>query len=351
MLLFDPRHGASGDMILSALIDLGADEKKIERLFNGLVRFSETKKVGIRAKKLVLKNNPKMSISEIQRRIKSANIGSDAKKLALGIFRLILNAEARVHRSRELHLHQIGEFDTFLDIVGTCAALESLGYPEVYSLPINCGSPAPATMQIISSKRFPVIIGGPHELATPTGVAILAMIAKPVSNMGLIPKRVGRGAGEKDYEWPNVLTVIEAEDKTDTSTVILETNVDDTTGEVLGYAIERLMESGAKDAYLLPVFGKKGRPGYKLEVICDVAKAHSLVRLIMDETGTLGVREIECKKHSLGRSFYSVKTENGKIKIKRAHGIQKEKPEYEDIYKIARKSRIPLRTLLNKFSK
>ncbi|MEW6329634.1 MAG: nickel pincer cofactor biosynthesis protein LarC [Candidatus Micrarchaeota archaeon] len=352
MLILDPSNGVSGDMLLSALVGLGASEKKIKKiakLVGAKLDFVEVSRGHARAKFMRARGAQKRySPGEMRRKIKNMRISEWAKKAALKIFDALLRGEARAHGSKHVHFHELGEADTIVDVAGTAVALEDLGEKEVFSLPLALGREAgPAVFEIVR-ERFPFFMKDTaHELTTPTGAAIITTIAKAINSSPVAKaKRVAYGAGAVEMEEPNVLRAVICDRMFDDDIRVLETNVDDVSGEVLGYAVERLLDEGARDACLIPIIAKKGRPGCILQVMCTKGDVEKFCRIIFEETGTLGIREHSCAKHLLERKTREVDSGSGRARVKVARlggRVVKMKPEYEDVKKIARKNRLPLR--------
>jgi hypothetical protein len=300
-------------------------------------------------------------------------------QLATNVIDTLIKAEADLHGESvdEVHLHEAGSADTIADIVGTVVALEDLNLSRdtvVYSTPVAVGgglltfshgtvsTPAPATLEILRSKAFPMI-GGPveSELATPTGVSLLVNMAHNVSSLypPMKPVKIGYGAGAADYaETPNVLRMVIGEPfeyaLANDEVHVLETNLDDVSGEVIGYAVERLLEEGAKDVSVIPMFTKKNRPGHIVKIISDKKDVKHLARILVDETGTLGVREYSCGRHILLREVSSVsvrineKSEPVRVKIARDLDgkVVQVKPEYDDIEKLAKNTGTSFRDIM-----
>ncbi|MEM2123685.1 MAG: nickel pincer cofactor biosynthesis protein LarC, partial [Candidatus Bathyarchaeia archaeon] len=310
--------------------------------------------------------------------LESLKLSAGAKRFASDSIKTLVSAEARVHGVDvdEVHLHESGSIDTPAEIVGAAAALEDLDLfnVKVYSTPVAVGggllnfshgivsSPAPATMEILCSKGFP-LIGGPveSELATPTGVSILVNLVQEVSRFHPLmkPTAIGYGAGERDFmEMPNILRItlgdfLDHQFLRDEISV-LETNLDDVTGEILGHTVDRLLQEGARDVCIIPMFTKKNRPGQILKVIVDQVDAERLSQVLMEETGTLGIRVHPCRRYILSRESLTVEVQvdgvKEFVKIKVAKdgegGIMRIKPEYDDVERIARKTGRPLREIM-----
>ncbi|MGQ9597120.1 MAG: nickel pincer cofactor biosynthesis protein LarC, partial [Thermoproteota archaeon] len=290
----------------------------------------------------------------------------------------LVNAEAKVHgRSiNEVHLHEAGSVDTPAEIVGAAIALEDLNLfdTKVCSTPVAVGgglfrfshgtvsSPAPATIEILRSKGFPVI-GGPieSELATPTGASLLVNLAQEANRFYPLmkPTAIGYGAGTKDFvEMPNVLRFTFGEfldyQLLRDEISVLETNLDDVAGEIVGHTVDRLLQEGARDVSVIPMFTKKNRPGQILKIIADKTNAERLSRVLIEETGTLGVRVYPCQRHILSRESIVMDIQVDDVKefvnVKVAKDGKGEivqiKPEYDDVERIAQKTDKPLREIM-----
>jgi pyridinium-3,5-bisthiocarboxylic acid mononucleotide nickel chelatase len=261
----------------------------------------------------------------------------------------------------KVHFHEVGAVDSICDIVGACVALDLLGIGEVYCSPVNTGHgtvntqhgvlpvPAPATARLLEGK--PVYARGPAmELTTPTGAAIVAALAR---GFGAPPAMTllasGYGAGDREFpDHANVLRVLTGERsgaKETTTVTVIEANIDDSTPEVLGYAMERLMDQGALDVTLTPLLMKKGRPGTLLRVIAAPEESERLAGVVFAETSTLGVRQYPAERRVQARSVIEVETPHGKVRVKvSASGAFA--PEYEDCRRVAQESGVPLRQVM-----
>jgi len=360
MLILDPSNGVSGDMLLSALVGLGAREKRINDIAKSVgakVEFVAVNRGHTRARLMKATNARRIyAPEEMRKKIKKMKISEWAKKTALKIFDSLVDGEARAHGLRDVHFHELGEADTIIDIVGAAVAIEDIGETEILSLPLAIGRGAgPAVYEIIRDK-FPFFMkDNAHELTTPTGAAIITTLAKPIdSSPTAKATRAAYGAGASEMNEPNVLRAVVCEKVFDGEIRVLETNVDDVSGEILGYAVERALEEGAKDACLIPIIAKKGRPGCVLQIMCEKDEVEKFCGMIFEETGTLGIREYACVKHTLERETKEEKNKYGRARVKIAKldgRVIKIKPEYEDIKKIARKHKIPLRRAGEIFSK
>jgi uncharacterized protein (TIGR00299 family) protein len=384
--------GISGDMLIGALVDLGANTKKLLKAIEAVKKTLKCKNVqvkikdvdkGIHAKRfeVKVKDEREFSGEELLKLtedcLKKLKLSEKARNFALASVSTLVKAEAKVHKEslRKVHLHEIGSSDTVIDVIGVAVLAEDLGIfdMEVFSTPVAVGgglfkfshgitsSPAPATLEILKSKNFP-FFGGPveSELATPTGVSLLVNLAQEVVQFYPLmkPIAVGYGAGKKNFpEVPNVLRIVLAEPYTPLLTeevYILETNVDDVTGETIGYTTEKLLKEGAKDVCIIPMFTKKGRPGSIIQVITDKENLEKLMKILIEETGTLGVRVSVRHRHILDRKFAQVKVKVGKIEEKVRIKVARDekgkivnvKPEYEDVKRLAEITGKPLREIV-----
>ncbi len=313
ILIFDPFHGAAGDMITGALLSLGADEKTVAAAMGAVVAdpgIETVTRSGVRAIKVHTKATPAhRTLSDVEHRLDEAapKVPADALLMARRVFARMNAAEESVHGAH-VHFHEVGADDAIADVIGACTALAALKVDGVAVLPVAVGSgtvtsahgtmpvPAPATAEILKNSGLAVTAGtGDGELCTPTGAALLAEFStiapKDIGPYAILA--TGYGAGTKDpKDAPNVLRVMLAEITTaaEDTVDILETNVDDVSGEVIGEALARFMAAGARDASATPILMKKGRPGYLVTVIALPAESPALARLMAEELGTLGIR-------------------------------------------------------------
>ncbi len=357
-ILVDAGSGASGDMLISALSGLVDGS---EKLLNAKLRAAGVgKRVGfgfverghVRARLMKAVGKPvRYSAAEMQKRIaagaKAAGLSKGAQEFCAKAFGIILAAEKAVHGTRDVHLHELAEEDTIMDIIGTAALLDELGAfsgAQVLALPVGVGSGAgPAAMEILRKARFPFVIReSSHELCTPTGAALIVAAARPAEDVQMVAEKVAYGAGKAELEKPNVLRAALGEREGGANFIMLEANIDDMSGEALQYAAERLMEEGAKDSCIIPIIAKKGRPGVILQALCNVADRQRVLDAMLRETTTWGVREIPVQKHMLERKIVIVKTSLGAVHVKCSAGIEKCKPEFDDVRAIARRKRMPL---------
>ena len=295
--------------------------------------------------------------------IEAAALPARARANAVRVFRRLGEVEGAIHQVplEEVHFHEVGAVDSIADIVGACLGLELLGVEAVYSSPLNLGSgtvasehgrlpvPAPATAELL--RGFPVYARGPEvELTTPTGAALATTLA---AGFGPLPplrlSAVGYGAGAGDFrEHANVLRVLigEATAATEAPAVaVLEANIDDSTAELLGYAVERLLAAGALDVTLTPLVMKKNRPGTLLTVLARPEDQEALARLVFQETSTLGLRIYTAERRLQARRVVEIETPRGKVRMK----VSEEghyAPEYEDCRRLAEASGAPLQQII-----
>jgi uncharacterized protein (TIGR00299 family) protein len=285
------------------------------------------------------------------------------KQSATAVFQRLGEAEAKVHGIplAKVHFHEVGAVDSICDIVGACAGFHLLGVDVIYSSALNVGSgtvltehgvlpvPAPATAELLTGK--PIYARGPAvELTTPTGAAIAVTLSKDFG--ALPPMRIsstGYGAGDKDFpEHANVLRVLvgETSDTRESTTVsVLEANIDDSSPQVLGYAMERLLEAGALDVTLEYALMKKNRPGTLVRVIAKPEDRETLAQMMFAETSTLGLRIYSAERRVQARHFVEVETPHGKVRMK-ISGDGSFAPEYDDCRKLALASGVPLKQIL-----
>lgn len=373
-LYFDCFAGASGNMILGALIALGVDERELRvqlellDVANFELNVSTRDKSGISAthvEVVVPDEKAHRHLHHIETIIGDSRLPETVKTRALAIFSKLAAAEAKVHGIdvKKVHFHEVGAMDAIIDIVGACIGFEMLGIERFACSRIHVGSgfvnmahgkfpvPPPAVAEILAGA--PVysteIVG---ELVTPTGAAIIATVCE---EFGTIPsmtiERSAYGAGTRDYDsFPNALRLILGETSNVVAEqhklVLLESNLDDVTGETLGYFVEKAFETGALDCWFTPIQMKKNRPATLVSVLCNPVDKERFFELIVRETPTLGVRVSEVERLCLEREKSSVGTRFGDVpvKIARFRGeIVNVKPEFDAVREIARRENLPLR--------
>jgi uncharacterized protein (TIGR00299 family) protein len=372
---FDAFSGISGDMTVGALVDAGASWNTLQETLHTLnlgaqFRLEKTKRHGIAASKFHVDFTPEKKhrhLPHIEKIIEAGALSPKSKANALKVFRRLGEAEARSHAVpiEKVHFHEVGAVDSICDIVGACVALDLLDVEEIYSSRINVGSgtvntehgilpvPAPATTDLL--KDWPIYSSGPEaELTTPTGAALITTLAKDFGK--LPPVRVlsqGFGAGDKDFPTQaNVLRVLVGERTSaseSTSVAVLEANIDDSTPQVLGYAMERLLDAGALDVTLTPTFMKKNRPATVISVIAAPDGTERLAQILFAETSTLGIRIFEAQRRVLPRQVEEVETPHGIIRVKYSD-TGTFTPEYEDCRRAASEHGVPLRVIISEAS-
>jgi uncharacterized protein (TIGR00299 family) protein len=367
----DAFSGISGDMTVGALLDAGADSAALVRALESLgtgaaFRIEKTTRRGIAASKFYVDGGDSKHhrhLKDILELIGKAALTDRAKQNATAVFQRLGEAEAKVHgiALTKVHFHEVGAVDSICDIVGACAAFDLLNVDAIHISPLNVGSgtvntehgilpvPAPATAELLAGK--PIYARGPSvELTTPTGAAIAVTLA---AEFGAMPAMTitgtGYGAGDKDFnEHANVLRVLIGDTSgaaESTTVAVLEANIDDSTPQVLAYAMERLLEAGALDVTLENVLMKKNRPGTLIRVIAKPEDREHLAKVMFAETTTLGLRIYGAERRVKARRFQEVDTPHGKVKIKIADDGSFS-PEYEDCRTLARATGIPLKEIL-----
>ncbi len=366
---FDTFSGIAGDMTVAALIDAGAPAGELFEALDSLgtgarFRAEKVKRKGMAATYFRVEHEDQKKhrhLPQIVRMIEASRLADRAKQNAVKVFETLGAAEAEVHGVpiEKVHFHEVGAVDSVCDIAGACQALEMLGVEAVFASKVNTGSgtveadhgvmpvPTPATALLL--KGVPVYARGPEtELTTPTGAAILAALAR---GFGALPpmtlERSGFGAGTKEFPMmANVLRVLvgTAGGAKEAALVsVIEANLDDATPELLGHAMERLLEAGALDVTLEPVYMKKQRPGVRLSVIADPAAQERLAALLFEETTTLGVRFWQAERRVLPRSHAEVETPFGRVRMKVSPAGSA--PEFEDCRRLAAETGKPLKEI------
>lgn len=382
ILYFDCFSGISGDMTLGALLDLGIDKdlfiSELKKLNIGgwEIEFSNSIKNGIGANhvEVILEHkhhHEHRNLLDINTIIEKSNITSNAKNISKAIFLRLAQAEAKIHNStiEKVHFHEVGAVDSIIDIVGTAICLDILAPDAIYSSVINDGYgfincqhgvipvPVPATMEILSkanAKFKQIDIEG--ELVTPTGAAIISEIAKSYANPPTFkPIKTGYGAGKKDFTIPNVLRVIlgETNENTNQTITIIETNIDDSTPEILAYTMEKLLKNGAKDVFFTPIYMKKNRPAVMLTLMCSQDKVTQMEDILFTETSTTGIRKYISDRTCLQYRFSKVTTKYGDldVKIYEYKDTKKVVAEYESAKELAQKNNISLNDIYIECSK
>lgn len=298
-------------------------------------------------------------INSIHRIIDGLPVSDKVKSDVRAVYGIIAAAEAKVHgKPVELvHFHEVGAMDAIADVTSVCLLMERIGADKIMASPVHLGSgtvrcahgvlpvPTPATADIL--RGVPSYGGEVHgELCTPTGAALLKHFAVEYGAMpAMRTEKIGIGIGTKDFGRCNCLRAFLGETDGGSDTVLqLSCNVDDMTGEALGYALEKLFDAGAADAFFTPVYMKKNRPAYMLTCICPEAKAEAVTRAIFRNTSTLGVRRTVCERSVLQRTEYTAETSLGSVRVKcsEGYGVKRVKAEFDDLRTIAEAKNISL---------
>jgi len=368
-LYLDCFSGISGDMFLSSLLDLGissslfiSEIKKMPISFE--IEIKKIQKHNISATQVKIKeeeHHHHRPARELIRIIQESPFPSPIKEKAQEMVRKIAEVEAKIHGAdpQEIYLHEVGGVDTIVDITGVLIALHMLEIDEIRSSPIPTGHgwvesahgllpiPAPATLELL--RGIPIYSGEIEgELTTPTGAVLVSSLSK---SFGSLPscqiEKIGYGAGERDYSYPNVLRAIMGKREIhlkEEKNLVIETNIDDMSPQIVEYLTEKLFQEGALDVFITPIFMKKQRPAFQLSVITPLFLKTKMEEVILKETTTLGVREYQVDKYFLSREEIEIPTSWGKVrgKISFWGEMVKVTPEYEDCKKIAAQEKIPL---------
>lgn len=377
-LFIECNMGAAGDMLMAALSQLIPDRKQFEEEINQIglkgVKISgfPVEKCGIsglgmsvriqgREEEEVLGHthtHDHDGLEDILHMINSLAVSDQVKADAIAVYRLLAGAECFVHQKelKDLHFHEVGTLDAVADIVGVCMLMEEIGPEKIIVSPIHTGSgfidcahgtlpvPAPATAKLL--EGIPIYSTGlKGELCTPTGAALLKYFGDEFGPMPpMSVSKIGYGMGKKDFEAANCVRVFMGEpfpeitDGANEKVAVLTCNLDDMTGEAMGFASELLFEEGALDVFSTSIQMKKNRPGQTLSCICRPEDAQRMAKLMLKHTTSFGVKKELADRYKLEISFSDYETEYGKIRIKEGtgYGLQKSKPEYEDLRKLAK---------------
>ena len=384
-LYFDCSSGISGNMTLGALIEIIGDEKyfldEIKKLNIDGYKIEISKKVknGITGTyvDVILEqhhgekhnhdhehHHEHRNLNDVYSVIDNSLIDENSKELAKRIFLRVAKAEAKVHNKslEEIHFHEVGAIDSIIDIVGTAILINKINPDKIISSVVNDGYgfiecahgtisvPVPATSEIFANSNVKFRqIDVDTELVTPTGAAIIAELATEFTTLpAMTTEKIGWGTGSKDLKIPNVLKVYYGDmQEQNENFVVMETNIDDCSGEILGYTSEKLFQNGALDVFYTPIFMKKNRPAYRLTVACKKEDMFKLQNIMFKETTTIGIRYRFESRTELGREFIEIDTKYGKMKAKKVinDGETYIYPEYESIKEIAEKNDIPLKEL------
>ena len=379
-LYLDCAMGASGDMLTAALLELHPDPEGFLARLNAAgiphvhTRLERVQQCGVCGSHTVVEIDGEEEqpdggetahphhhrhLPDVETILNSASVGEKARSGALAVYRLLAEAESKVHGMpvQEIHFHEVGQLDAIADVLAVSMLLDELAPERILASPVHVGGgyvrcahgllpvPAPATAELL--RGIPQYTGEiPSELCTPTGAALLRHFCADFGPMpAMRVERVGYGMGIKRFERLNAVRAFWGECE-DTSARLWELccNLDDCTGEALGFAQEELLRAGALDVWTAPIGMKKGRPAVQLCCLCREEDKEPLLRLLFRHTTTLGVRAFPCERYALRRESRTAETPFGPVRIKMAegYGVRREKPEYEDLARLARENGLSL---------
>lgn len=383
LLYLDCAMGAAGDMLTAALLELTddpaatLDELNAMGLHDVQYRVEKTSRCGITGTSVHVvihgheegehehthdhehhhdhehgHHHEHTHLPQIEEMIRACHVPETVKENAMRVYTMLAQAESKVHGTtvEQVHFHEVGALDAVADVLAVCYLIDKLAPERIIASPICVGTgtvhcahgelsvPAPATAELL--RGIPIYGGSiATELCTPTGAALLKTF---VGSFGEIPvlrmEKIGVGCGKKELPHADILRAVLAQfDEPEDNVACLSCNLDDMTGEELGFAQERLLEEGALDVFTVPVGMKKGRPGVLLEVLCKPDDREKLVRAIFRCTTTLGIRETLCRRYTLSRTIRERETPHGTVREKAStgYGVTRSKPEYEDLARIA----------------
>ena len=380
-LFLDCGMGAAGDMLTAALLELLPDSAGFVEELNALdipgVRYTAEKcvKCGITGTHISVTvhgeeeesdhHHHHGGMGDIRDIVSGLPIPTMVKLDILSVYEEIAQAESHVHGVpvEQIHFHEVGTMDAIADVTAVCLLLHRLAPDKIVVSPVHVGSgqvrcahgilpvPAPATAYLL--RGIPIYSGEiMGELCTPTGAALVKHFATEFGDMPVMKVHsIGYGMGRKDFPRANCVRALLGESADPAEGIVeLRCNVDDMTGEAVGFALEQLMAGGALDAFTVPIGMKKSRPGVLITVLCREEQKESMVRLILKHTTTLGIREFPCQRYTLSRSVETVDTPYGPVrkKVSSGYGIRREKYEYEDLAKIAREQDCSIAEVLAK---
>lgn len=377
IIYFDCFSGASGDMLLGGLLDAGLSFEGLEQDLACLgiggyrLQVSRITRQGLTGTQLRVivdpADRPVRHLSAVEQILGASSLPDRVRAQSLAVFRHLARAEAAVHGVpvEQIHFHEIGAVDSLVDIVGFCCALERLDVDAVFCSPLPLGGgavqtehgrlpvPAPATLALIAEVGAPTVAGpGQAELVTPTGAALLTQFAT-FEHPAMAIQRVGYGFGTKEFPWANALRVWFGQPEAGglkpmahgEEVVELTCNLDDATGEALGYAMQQLFAAGALDVWFTPIQMKKNRPGTQLSLLARSEDAERLAGLLLRHTPTFGVRYRTLGRYLADREIRTVETPWGpvKVKVKILEGLAvSASPEYDDCARLAAAAGVPL---------
>ena len=382
-LYLDCGMGAAGDMLTAALLELFSNPDALVEELNALgvpgVRYEreKTQKCGIQGTHIHVyvgdaeegehhhthdhhsHEHHHSAMEEIEHWISNIHADDAVKENIRAVYHRIAQAESAVHgvSVTDIHFHEVGTLDALADVSAVCYLMEKLGNPVVFASPVHVGSghvccahgilpvPAPATAEIL--KGVPIYGGQIQgELCTPTGAALLKQFVKKFGDMPVMtPQAVGYGMGKKDFAMANCLRAVLGQTGGAGDNILeLSCNLDDMTGEDIGFAMERLLDAGAPEVFTTPISMKKNRPGVLLTVLCRESQREEMVQLLFCHTTTLGIRETPHHRYTLNRRTIQADTACGSVtcKISEGYGVIRCKPEYDDLARLAKEKAVPI---------
>ena len=378
-IYLDCGMGAAGDMLTAALLELMPNQDAFVEELNGLgipgIRFTAEKcekcgilgthmKVTVHGEEEDGHHHHHGHLADIRGIVSGLPLPTMVKLDILAVYEEIAQAESHVHGVpvEHIHFHEVGTMDAIADVTAVCLLLHRLAPDKIIVSPVHVGSgqvrcahgilpvPAPATAYLL--RGIPIYGGSiDGELCTPTGAALLKHFATEFGQMPVMKvQAIGYGMGRKDFPRANCVRALLGETEAPIDAIVeLRCNVDDMTGEAVGFALELLLENGALDAFTLPIGMKKSRPGVLITVLCREEKKEAMVHLLLKHTTTLGVREFPCRRYALSRTMEVVNTPFGPVrkKVSSGYGVRREKLEYDDLAKIAKEQHISLAEALD----
>ena len=379
-IYLDCGMGAAGDMLTAALLELMPNQDAFVEELNGLgipgIRFTAEKcekcgilgthmKVTVHGEEEDSHHHHHGCLADIRGIVSGLPLPTMVKLDILAVYEEIAQAESHVHGVpvEHIHFHEVGTMDAIADVTAVCLLLHRLAPDKIIVSPVHVGSgqvrcahgilpvPAPATAYLL--RGIPIYGGSiDGELCTPTGAALLKHFATEFGQMPVMKvQAIGYGMGKKDFPRANCVRALLGETEAPIDAIVeLRCNVDDMTGEAIGFALEQLLGSGALDAFTVPIGMKKSRPGVLITVLCREDRKDTMIRLLLKHTTTLGVREFPSQRYTLNRTVETVDTPYGPIrkKVSSGYGVRREKYEYEDLSKIAREQGLSIVELLEK---
>lgn len=378
LLYLEGASGISGDMTVAALLDLGANREKLDAVLRSMnlegfeYRVSRKSSYGIAGTDFYVilhdhhhhehehehgHHHEHRNLDDVCAVIDRGTMTDGARELAKKIFRIVAEAESKAHGVpvSEVHFHEVGAIDSIVDIVSAAVLIDDLGIRECVVTGLAEGSgyvhcqhgdlpvPVPAVLNIAQAHGIALRTSAANgEMVTPTGIAIAAALR----TRDRLPaeykvEKVGIGLGKRDFGRANILRAMILEETLDPEQMyVLETNIDDATGEALGLALEKLMAAGASDAHFLPCFMKKNRPAYLLRVIAAAPEIPALERIIFESTTTIGMRKLPVDRTCMDREIRTVELPFGTVSVKRCtwNGVVRNYPEYESVRALAERT-------------